>query len=155
MKRKLYLTILLTSLCLLFVACGVKKVDYTSFERTTSQKDMAQTIGSEPNETKKTEDGGITYTYKKSVYDRYTGSMSYQYYDDMLYYSKWTHIEKKEKKAEKVYENICTALKKQYGNGSEDKTNHTTTFEEENKYIIAAHALQDQKYAVCITEMMK
>lgn len=116
---------------------------------------MAQTIGSEPNETQKTEDGGITYTYKKSVYDRYTGSMSYQYYDDMLYYSKWTHIEKKEKKAEKVYENICTALKKQYGNGSEDKTNHTTTFEEENKYIIAAYALQDQKYAVCITEMIK
>lgn len=155
MKRKLYLTILLTSFCLLFVACGVKKVDYTSLERTTTQKDMTETIGSEPNETKKTDDGGVAYTYKKSVYDPYTGSMSYQYYDDMLYYSKWTHIEKKEKKAEKVYKDICSALKEQYGKGTEDKANNTTTYEVDKKYIIAAYALQNDKYEVCITEMMK
>ena len=103
MKRKLYLTILLTSFCLLFVACGVKKVDYTSLERTTTQKDMTETIGSEPNETKKTDDGGVAYTYKKSVYDRYTGSMSYQYYDDMLYYSKSKRKRKKPKRYIKIF----------------------------------------------------
>lgn len=112
-------------------------------------------MDSEPNETKELEDGGTEYIYKKSVYKDYTGTMSYQYFDDMLFLSKWTHKEKEEEKAIKVYQDICEALTEEYKNGNENEENHSTTFETKEKYIIAAYAECEDGYDVCITEMLK
>ena len=156
-KTVRYYSILLLLSCSIMMSssCGPKKVDYASLQRTTTQKEMIQTIGSEPTKTTQTEDGGTDYTYENSVYEDYTGTISYRYYDDMLFYSKWTYEEKNEDTAKEIYNDICEKLKKQYGSGTTTDENQSTTFETDEKYVIAAYGQQDDIYTVCITEMMK
>lgn len=135
--------------------CGPKKVDYKEVSLSSTKEQMVETIGSEPNEEIKEEDGSTSFIYKKSQLLSYVGTMTYHYQGDVFLYTRWDYTNKKEDAVQKAYEEICNKYKKELGKGTENTELHSTNFITDSKNVIVAYGQEEEKWKLSVTTMMK
>ncbi|MBQ4530516.1 MAG: hypothetical protein IJA36_07900 [Lachnospiraceae bacterium] len=140
---------------LLISACNKKiaEVDYKELSYASTKEQLVQTVGSEPDEEEKAEDGSITYVYKKSKYLDYTGQMDYYSVNDAILYSRWEYVADDLEKGKKVYQEICKDLEIKYGKGEENTATFSTTFVSTGKTVIVSYLEQDKQMTISITDM--
>lgn len=141
------------TLCL--TACGPKKVDYKEVSLSSSKDEMVESIGSEPNEEIKEEDGSTSFVYKKSKLLSYVGTMTYHYQGDVFLYTKWDYTNKKEDSIQKAYQEICKKYASECKKEAEDTELHFTNFVADSKSVVVAYAQEEDKWKLSVTTMMK
>lgn len=156
-KKYKYLCCLVFCFCVLVFssACFGNKVDYKEVDLNASVEDLTEVTGSEPDKEIKEDDGSTVYTYNKSKYLDYVGSMEYHKYDKSMVYSRWTYSAKNETDGQNAYHTICENMEKDYGKGADGDEKKSTTFETKDKSIIVAYSEEDDNTIVCITTMMR
>lgn len=157
MKHYKHLFCIALCLCatLFLSACSVKQVEYKEVDLSANVEDLTEAMGEKPNKETKEDDGSTTYTYKKSKFLDYVGTMDYREYDGTMVYSRWSYSAKEDADAKEVYNAICEKMTEDYGKGSASDADQSTTFESEDKSVVVAYATEDDNKIVCITTMMK
>lgn len=151
-KTLTYLTIL--SL-LIITGCGVstkKEVPAETvmpIEQDATQEEIQKQLGNSLVSTESDEESGITAdNYENSTFAGHEGKISVFYNKDgsVLYY-KWFTNEADKEKANKIYSDVCEALKGSYGAGEENNAEntglYTTSFINQQQQITAQ--LQNNK----------
>lgn len=112
------------------------EVPYTEVSNGTSKEDLIDKLGGKADE-KKNEDGLVSYSYTKSKYLDYEGTMTYYLSEDTVAFSRWEYKAENEEAGKNAYDAILSDLKNKYKEGIQttDNTGATTVWNTGTKNI--------------------
>ena len=133
------LALFLSILCLtssLFIGCSTKPVEinYTEVSNHTTKKELIKQLGGKADK-KEEKDGLVSYSYTKSKYLDYEGTMTYYLSDDVVTFSRWEYKTNDKDECKKAYNAILSELEKKNKKGTQtkDKTSVTTIWNIDQK----------------------
>ena len=152
------LSIITLSLCLAttLTACNrAVEVPYTEVSNGTTKEELVEQLDGKADK-KKEEDGLVSYSYSKSKYLDYEGTMTYYLTEDVVAFSRWEYEAENEEEGKKVFDTIFADLKKKYKDGNEttDATGSTIVWNTDDKNITLVYTnTEELGYKVAITSI--